>query len=263
MLIKLDKLKEKYDIQSRGVLHIGASSGQEAQMYHDCKINRALWIEAIPDVFEQLKKNIEKFPNSLAINACVSDEDGKEVNFNISSNDGESSSFLEFGIHKEMHPSVEFIDAIPLTTMRMDSLYKKYNINPADYDFLNIDVQGAEMHVLRGMGNLLGNFTYAYIEVNKDEVYKGCGRVEEVDALLAHFGFKGVEERMVDGKWGDRFYIKETEIRNDSKEMKIYNRVSNYIMQGRDKKAVQYLTSIGWDRMKAKGYVNDIRNKKK
>lgn len=213
MLIKLDYLKQKYNIQATGVLHVGASTGQEADMYWNCGLRNMLWIEAIPEVYSLLKENMMLYSTAKCINACISDTDDQEVTFNISNNDGQSSSFLEFGTHAEMHADVKFINHIKLKTKRIDTIFKENNLQITDYQFLNMDLQGAELLALKSMGTLMEHVKYAYLEVNKKEVYKNCARVEEIDAFLARYGFVGVEEQYARDKnkveqWGDKFYIK-------------------------------------------------------
>ena len=77
------------------------------------------------------------------------------------------------------------------------------------YDFLNIDLQGCERFALKGMGDILYNFKWAYLEVNAKEVYKGCALVGEIDEYLLGFGFKRVETKWCGNTgWGDALYIK-------------------------------------------------------
>ena len=54
----------------------------------------------------------------------------------------------------------------------IDKMYVEDNIPNNFAIFLNIDIQGAELLALKGMGELLHHFDYAYIEVNHDYVYK-------------------------------------------------------------------------------------------
>ncbi len=208
MLIPFDYLIKKYNCKPTGVLHIGANEGQEAEDYHKLGIEKMIFIEAIPEVCEKLRSNLSSYPKAVALNACVSDIDGQEVEFNISSNQGQSSSFLEFGTHAIHHDNVTWVDKVKMTTIRMDSLISTHTIKDNGYNFLNIDLQGAELLALKGMGDMLKNFDYAYIEVNKEELYKGCPMVEEIDEYLAKFGFTRVETKWTNWNWGDAFYIK-------------------------------------------------------
>jgi len=207
MLIPFDYLFKKYDIQSKGVLHLGANEGQEAEAYRSCGVERVVWVEALPDVYKKLWEKVSKYENSTAILACLSDIDGQKVKFNIASNEAQSSSMLEFGTHSKEHPTVKFVDSIELTTTRLDTCFKDHGIEMIpDGWFLNIDLQGAELLALKGMGDLIQKFDHAYIEVNTRELYKGCPLAGEIDAFLHPYGFVPMETKMTGAGWGDRYY---------------------------------------------------------
>ena len=122
MLIPFSTLLKKYGIAPKGVLHIGASTGQEAKDYFDSGVENVIWIEAIPFVFEKLKLNIARYPKMVALNHCISNVDNKVVTFNISSHEAQSSSMLQLGTHKTAHPDVKYIGAIDVITKRIDTL---------------------------------------------------------------------------------------------------------------------------------------------
>ena len=212
MMIPFNQLFPRHAIRAKGVLHIGASKGQEAPEYARQGIQKMLFIEALPDVFEQLKQTVSSYPQALAIQACIGDENGKEVVFNVADNEGQSSSYLAFGTHEAQHPTVHFIDKITMFTKRIDTIYEEFFIAPNEYDFLNIDLQGAELLALKGMGDLLHNFKWAYLEVNAQEVYKGCALVTEIDDYMRRFGFRRAETYWTkhNGQetWGDALYKK-------------------------------------------------------
>ena len=209
MLIPFDKLIKKYNIKPKGVLHVGASAGQECEIYYKNGVDRTIWIEAIPEVYLQLVKNVSKYPNTQTVNACI-DETVKEVEFNISSNGGESSSMYEFGEHSKLHPDVTFTDKIKLTTKRIDSL----SLDLTGFDFLNIDLLGAELSALKSIGTLISQINYVYCEVNKTEVYKGIPLFDEVNEWLTNNGFefkevaKWVKNNKGQNAWGDGFWIR-------------------------------------------------------
>jgi len=206
MLIPFDHLFEHYNIRPSGVLHLGANTGQEAEVYHGRGVKRVIWVEAIPELFEKLKRNVARWPQDITYCACVSDVNDERVRFQVASNGGQSSSFLEFGTHAVAHPSVRFIRNFFATTIRVDRLLAEEEIEGSW--FLNADLQGAELKALIGMGQLLWKFDHAYIEVNEDELYKGCPRTKDVDEYLAQFGFVGVETKMTGAGWGDKYYVR-------------------------------------------------------
>lgn len=126
----------------------------------------------------------------------------------MTNNEGQSSSMLEFGTHETQHPEVKVIATIETETVRADTLCAQNNIDLKDYDFLNIDVQGAELQVLKGMGEDLRKVNYAYIEVNQDELYKGCALLNEVEDYLFQYGLHRRELHMTNFGWGDAFYMR-------------------------------------------------------
>jgi hypothetical protein len=77
------------------------------------------------------------------------------------------------------------------------------------YNFLNIDVQGTELNVLKSLGDQLGKLDYIYLEVNDLEVYKKCALLPEIDSYLSTVEFIRIKTHMTKGHWGDAFYIKE------------------------------------------------------
>ena len=201
MLIQLHDLVKKYNIKFKGILHVGAHECEEIKDYEMyLPRNQILWIEALPGKVE-FSKN--KYPNVLIENAVVSDII-ETVRFNVSNN-GQSSSILDFGLHSTFHPQVHYVTCFEVETKLLKNILPNYNIN---YNFLNLDIQGAELKALKGMEEYLNNVDYIYTEVNSDYVYKGCALIGELDDYLLHFGLHRVETKWTDCKWGDAFYIR-------------------------------------------------------
>jgi len=201
MLIPLHELVGKYGIKFQGILHVGAHECEELHDYERyISRDKILWVEAIPDKVE-FSKNI--YPGLLIESAVVSDVE-ETVKFNVSNN-GQSSSILEFGLHSHYHPQVHFVNSFETETKLLKNILPKYNI---EYNFLNFDIQGAELKALQGMEEYLEKVDYLYTEVNSAEVYKGCALITELDDYLQKFGLIRVETKWTDCKWGDAFYIR-------------------------------------------------------
>ena len=79
-----------------GIIHFGAHRGQEAEIYDWFK-KKVIWVEANPKVFLDLKIKTKQFPNQTAYCHLIADKSNKKFVFNISNNDGASSSIHEFG----------------------------------------------------------------------------------------------------------------------------------------------------------------------
>lgn len=210
MLIDFRELFPKYNIRPKGVLHVGANVGEEAPVYKELGILRQIWVEANYDIFQKLEQNLSDNPQAYPVHACISDVPGEKVIFNVSNNGSQSSSILDLGTHATVHPEVRYINSLTMRAQTLMGLYGS-SIGPVidGCDFLNIDLQGAELKALRGMGMLLSNFKWAYLEVNKEELYKGCALVEEIDGYMKKFSFKRVETKWCGNTgWGDALYIK-------------------------------------------------------
>lgn len=209
-MINFEYLFKKFDVKPTGVLHVGSSTGQEAETYKSFGIKNVIWIEAIPAVFENLSKHLNVvncIEGAKCFNACVSDVDDKEVVFNVSNNESQSSSYLPLGYHSVIHPTVLYVEQIPMKTIRLDTLLK--DIDLSEYNFANFDIQGAELDAMKGLGELIKNFKYIYSEINKRDTYVGCPLVEDLDLYLSQYGFERVETgNWVGDCWTDGFWIK-------------------------------------------------------
>lgn len=204
MLIDFRQLFPKYNIKPKGVLHVGANIGEEAPIYYELGIKDVVWIEANPELIPQLRINAQKY-NHKVIQACIGDVQDLEVSFHISNNASQSSSYLELGTHKIAHPEVHFVRDITMKMTRLDQLSCW-----GGYDFLNVDLQGAELKALKGLGDGIEGFKWVYLEVNKAELYKGCALVEDIDYYLGSYGFNRVETKWCGNtNWGDACYIKQ------------------------------------------------------
>lgn len=197
----------------KGVLHVGAHLGEEAKDYAENEIKDVLWIEANPYIMKDLYDQTKFIPiHSKYFNAVLSDEDNVELTLNIANN-GQSSSILELGTHAVQYPHIHYVKRLPVKTKRFDTVYKEnlIDLDLDKYDFINLDVQGAELKVLKGFGSLFKKFPFkaVYTEVNFEEVYKGCCLIEELDDFLGEQGFNRVLTVAPEQTWGDALYLRQ------------------------------------------------------
>lgn len=187
-----------------GAFHIGAHDCEELTFYNQLglKNEEIVWIDAIPGkVIESTNKGI---PN--VYNAVITDKDYEDVIFNVSNN-GQSSSVLEFGTHSTEHPWVVYVDKIQQKSITIDTFFEKNNIDASKYNFWNFDIQGAELMALKGAIKSIQHAKALYLEVNEKELYKNCGLINEIDTFLLQYNFKRVLTEMTPHGWGDALYI--------------------------------------------------------
>lgn len=196
----------------KGVVHIGAHRGQEAQDYANNGVKDVLWVEANKKMMKHLYDKTCNVPiKSHYFCATLSDKDDETVTLNVTNNE-QSTSILELGTHATMYPHITIAERVPVQTKRFETLWRE-NIGEIDldnYDFVNIDVQGAELKVLKGFGEIWNQVPIraVYAEVNFEHVYKGCCLVEELDEYLGNFGFQRVLTAAPEGTWGDALYLR-------------------------------------------------------
>lgn len=209
MLIDIDALWRKYPMKVTGVLHVGAHFAEEARDYERHKIDTVYWIEANPDLIPTIETAIKPHRGHRVIEALVYDEDGVELTFNVTNNErGMSSSILPLGSHARVAPQVKYVERKELRTKTIDTLAAEHGI--AGVNWLVADLQGAEMHMLRGAQRFLTGIDYFMSEINVDELYVGCARLWEMDEWLGDRGFLRVETCMAENHvgWGDALWIR-------------------------------------------------------
>ena len=202
MLINLETLYNKYNLKIKGIIHIGAHELEEKSVYNKLNIYDIIWIEGNQNIVNRFKGKDDKIFCEI-----ISDKDNEEKEF-IITNNYQSSSILELETHKIEHPHIHEIQRYKVLTKTMDTFVKENNIDMTRYNFLNIDIQGAEYMALKGFENNLKYFDYLYLEVNEKELYKNCILLPDLDKYLFDKGFKRVELDMTTHGWGDAFYMR-------------------------------------------------------
>ena len=207
MALKLDQLKEKNNLKIQGIIHIGIHWGEEHESYIKMNVKNLLYYEADPNNYQICKDFIKKnTPDDVSVrlvNKALGDTNSV-MEFYISSNDSESSSFLKPKKHLSQYPWIHFEKKVNIQLNRLDDVIENVNC----FNTLVIDVQGFELNVLRGSCETLKNIDYIMTEINIDENYEGCCLLDELDLFLSNFSFERIETDLCGSTWGDALYIK-------------------------------------------------------
>tara|TARA_B110000008_G_C16933620_1_gene549712 strand:+ start:35 stop:742 length:708 start_codon:yes stop_codon:yes gene_type:complete len=177
---------------SNGILHMGAHRGSEAAVY-DWFNKKTIWIEANPKIYTDLKINISTFINQSAFNILLYEEDDKKISFNISNNDGASSSIYSFGPESEKD-HLKMINSVNLISKKIDTFFIEQSFKAEEYDFWVMDIQGAELSALKGAIKSLEKCNFVYVEVSVGDYYKNASQWEEIKNFLKKFNFMNVWE---------------------------------------------------------------------
>lgn len=200
--LDLEELVQKYLVKIKGLIHVGAHYGQEYEIYQRLGVAHLIFFEPLVQSFEILKTHVGK--KAKLFQLALGNENKKVKMYVESANNGMSSSILKPQKHLEQYPQIVFNQEEIVEMVRLDDfLSEKEN-----YNFLTIDVQGYELEVLKGSRKTLANITGILTEVNRDELYSNCVRVEQLDDFLKDFDFNRVETNWEGGTWGDALYLK-------------------------------------------------------
>jgi len=167
----------------RAILDIGAYEGTFAQMArHYFPQAPILMLEAQPGKEAQLKAIAQALPDVTYRIALLGAESRQDVAFSVVDpkvNTSGSSLYDE----QTQFPR----ETISLTMHRLDDVLA--DMPGRAFDMLKIDVQGAELDVLRGGPQMLAGLEVIVIELSLLEYNKGAPLIGEVTAWLGAHGF--------------------------------------------------------------------------
>ena len=186
----------------KGIIHIGGHYGEEITDYLREGIQNILVFEPLDENFDILSEKVKDLnANIEGYQVALGSKPG-EYKMYVSDNEKQSSSILKPKVHLTHHPHVKFPSVETVEVHLLD------DYNCYDYNFINMDVQGYELEVLRGGLETLKQVDYVYCEVNRDEVYEHNAYVQEIDEFLSDYDMIRVETDWAGDIWGDALYIK-------------------------------------------------------
>lgn len=210
MLITPSQLSKFWDVSPRTILHVGAHHAEELEAYEACGwgTEQVIWVDALPSAVEATRRRVAGRPNHLVLEAVAWSTSGEQVTFHEASN-GQSSSVLDFGTHSTHYPDIHFTKEVTLTTSALGPLLDE--VRARQIDFINLDIQGAELEALKGLGARVQEARAIYSEVNVENVYEHCALVADMDDWLAGVGFSRIDTQMTASGWGDALWLRSDE----------------------------------------------------
>ncbi len=185
-----------------GIIHVGGHFGEEILEYVQNQIQNIVIFEPSESNFKILEENVSQLnANISGYQVALGSTEGI-MEMYISSNNGLSSSLLKPKKHLTQYSDITFNQKEFVEVKTLDS----YSFS--EYNFINMDVQGYELEVLKGGSETLKHVDYVYCEVNRDEVYENNAYIEEIDEFLSSYNMERVEVNWQGDTWGDALYIK-------------------------------------------------------
>jgi len=188
---------------SRGrILHIGANTGQEYELYKELGFTNTVWVEMDSRLAEDLELRLI---DNFVLNCAVSDKVKLIESYYSASNNNESASLLKPLAHKDKYKEIEFAEVKEsIWQLTIDNIITRYLlVNP---NVLILDIQGNELNALRGMGKYKDSFDVIIIEAYTEELYEGCGMLEDIKQYLSPY-YDFIEYNPEGEKgWGDALF---------------------------------------------------------
>ena len=206
MLIQMSDVLRFLGKPLSGVIHVGAFIGEEIPSYFGHNATSVIAFEPLTEQFNKIGQH----DRLIRIKKAVGAFNGK-AEMHIASN-LQSSSILAPKDHLVVHPEVTFngrTETVDVTTL--NDWFKENALDPSDYCFLNVDVQGYESEVFRGASEILPHLSVVLAEVNSREHYEGTVLISGIDSMLAEYGYKRVMVNWWSNcGWGDALYVRNT-----------------------------------------------------
>lgn len=208
MDLVLPEIIREFRLSIRGVIHVGAHVGQEAEVYRACGIERQLWIEPQPEIFARLCASLPESQLVKTVNVACGDAPGVATMHVLAGNEGKSNSLLEPKLHLQKWPEFQPGEKIDVLVKRLDDVIDEQGLRGEDFNLICVDTQGFELPVLRGATRQLGRADALVCEVSAVELYKGGTLVCDLDAFLGGRGFLRVKTKWASGCSGDALYVR-------------------------------------------------------
>ena len=209
MLIERNVIKDVVGDNVTGVIHVGGHFGEEHDFYTEIDVDHVVYVEPHPETFRNLEEKFGADENVTLLNFALGDIDNvSKVMFCETANQGQSNSLLKPAGHTEMYPGIVFDEgSVTVQQRTLDSVVADGLIpSHVDFNLLNVDVQGYEMHVFRGASKTLDKFRWIISEFNLAEMYEGCSKLDDMNKLLSRHNFQPKHGVHFQHAWGDIFY---------------------------------------------------------
>jgi FkbM family methyltransferase len=201
-----------------GLVHIGAHEGEEVEQYFAHGFERLVLIEANPDWCGVLTRKFSGDERIRIFNYAVCDRAGSvDLHIHTSrSGSTEPASILGLKRFKEIVKTLHTPRTVSVPAITLDGLFEVHGIPRSDYNFINIDIQGAELLAFRGASKVLEGIDVIISEVNVIEMYDGAPSESEIAQFLAVHGFRKedaayhalYDETSSFPAWGECLFVK-------------------------------------------------------
>jgi FkbM family methyltransferase len=205
--------------ESLTIFDIGACEAEDSIRYSNLFTNATVYsFEPLPENMVRCINNIERFNKKgkvVFVGLALSNQSGVRTLYVSSGSPltlssqtwdygNKSSSLLNPNLSNNPYEWLEFNKTVEVQTETLNNICTKYKINTID--FAHIDVQGAELEVLKGAGESLKKIKIIWLEVENTELYSNQPLKKDVEDFMRINGFYKLIDT-VNNVSGDQLYV--------------------------------------------------------
>lgn len=226
--IKKDLLRLFNKEEKLTIFDIGGCEGEDSIRYSKIFPLASIFVfEPLPNNQALINRNLVQYevktvelcPIALSDSEGVQDffvssghPDSQPINDNWNFGN-KSSSLLPPNDKMELISWLKFETVIKVNTDTLNNFSKNHNIDIID--FVHMDVQGAELKVLKGAGSYLRKIKVIWLEVSDISLYKYQPLRTDIEQFMNNSGFKLIKTELKDN-FGDQMYINQSYFREVS-----------------------------------------------
>lgn len=191
---------DRYGVKPKGVIHVGMWAFEEHECYTQLFGTNVIGIEASPEIYTTMSKPAADKYGYKAYNFPAFSKDNAVMDFYINSS---SSSLFKEG--RANLPSIK------MTTKTLDTLIEEEKIDMETIDFLNIDAEGTELEILKGIDKNLCHINFVDLETSVGDRYNSGVCLKTIRSYLKerHYDLVEISSSFFNQGWGDAFFIHE------------------------------------------------------
>ena len=162
--------------------------------------------EPVPSVFGHLCANVASHSNARCYPVALAAQTGEAV-LHLSHGSDASSSLMTPKDLLPLNPHLTFPETIRVEAWTLDDWGKRENC--PQVDFLWLDMQGAELAMLKASPRLLATVRAVYLEVALVELYQGNPLYAEVRQWMEEQGFRLEAAEIDPHSSGNAFFVRQ------------------------------------------------------
>jgi len=216
------------------IFDIGACDGLDSIRYAKMfALSRIYSFEPEPKNYQLLIGNTNEYSNVTAVNVAMGAEQGLN-NFYSSYEDkdqpwdhgNKSGSLLRPDEHLKYFPNIKFREGHEVEVTTVDKFCELHNLSVID--LMHIDVQGAELEVLKGSFRMLNMTKFIWLEVSNVTLYKDQPLRNDIETYLRESGYRCIVNN-TDGIYGDQLYYNYSCEKELKKDWGVYLRMKIFL----------------------------------